>query len=178
MGLKKLITGALATIIIGGSAYTVSQTDIVNNFADDTGMTQEQAEEYVNNINENELTSFNELGDSLISDSKVALDTVNQIDCVNYEYEWQSSTLTCEGGKSQLREISENERLLGTAYIKLNTDSASKEDIEKAIEYIDKLNLSYSLEIVGKVLDDATINESKQSNSYNKAILKAALDSN
>jgi len=177
MSVKKIIIGAVTTIIIGGSAYTVSQTDVINNFAKDTGMTQQQAEQYVKNIDKNDLTSWNKLGQDLITDSKDAISGANQIDCANYTYEWESSTLSCNEGKAQLTEAGNDEASLGQAYEKLDSNSASKDNISNTIVLIDKLNSDFEFEIVTKTLDKATITDTKQTNSYNKSILKAALDS-
>lgn len=176
--MKKTIIGAITTIIIGGSAYTISQTDVINNFASDTGMTQQQAEEYVGNISESDLATYDQVGEDFINDSKDVIAASDDIDCVNYEYEWESNTLSCQEGKSQLKQIGKNEASLGRAYIKLASESASTEDITTTIKYIDILNDSYALEIVKKLMDSSAINDAKNTNSYNKSILKAALEGN
>ena len=59
-------------MLIGGTIFTVSQVDIAQNFAEDTGLTQEQAEQYINEIPE-ELISFDELGDELIDEGRYGL---------------------------------------------------------------------------------------------------------
>ena len=84
--MKDLIKGGIITLLIGGSAYTISQSDVIKNFADDTGLTQEQAEEYVNNISEDELFSFDKIGADLIDEGKEIDSLTPEIDCVNYEY--------------------------------------------------------------------------------------------
>jgi hypothetical protein len=178
MGLSKGVIGTIATVIIGGGAYTISQTDVVNNFAKETGMTQEQAQQYVNGIDKDSLVSYDQLGNELISDGNEASSDANKIDCVNYTYPWVTTTLSCYEGQSQLNEISTNEVNLGNAYEKLSSSSASKTDISSAIEKIDALNNSYHLEIVGKILDQPTITSIEQTNSYNKATLQAALKDN
>jgi len=178
MNFRKIIIGAISTIIIGGSAYTVSQTDIVNNLANDSGMTKQQAEDYVNGISKDDLVSFGKVGAAFVDDSNLIDKNVSQIDCINYEYRWESSTLSCEEGKSQLSVVSSSEATLGRAYVKLDSESATKEDIAATITDIDILISKYNLEIVSKLLDNSTINDSKQTNLYNKAVLKAALGSN
>ena len=53
--MKDFITKTAVTLLIGGTIFTVSQVDIAQNFAEDTGLTQEQAEQYINEIPEEEL---------------------------------------------------------------------------------------------------------------------------
>jgi len=175
--MKDLIKGGIITLLIGGSAYTISQSDVIKNFADDTGLTQEQAEEYVNNISEDELFSFDKIGADLIDEGKEIDSLTPEIDCVNYEYEWESARLSCQEGKAQLGILARDYISLGEAYIKLSSDSASEADMSETIRLIDRLNSDFQLEMVSAILDLATIDEIRKTNSYNKAILKAALES-
>src|SRR3989339_1614622 len=142
--MNRLITGTIITIIIGGAAYTVNQTDLVNFFAEDTGLTQQQAEQYINTISDDELVSFDELGIDYVNNGQKLLNDVSRIDCMYYEYEWESASLTCSKGKTQLSKIGEDYIELGQAYKKLGSDSASKDDISKTIKLIDTLNNDFS----------------------------------
>src|SRR3989344_4955751 len=142
--LTKLATGAIITLIIGGTAYSFNQADVVKNFAEDTGLTQQQAEQYISGISEDE---------------------------------WESGTLSCSEGKAQINKIARDSISLGQAYIKLVSDSASKNDISATIGLIDQQNDSLESQILISLIDRATIDEMKQTNSYNKALLKAALES-
>ena|SRR3989344_6538925 len=175
--LTKLATGAIITLIIGGTAYSFNQADVVKNFAEDTGLTQQQAEQYISGISEDELASFDELGADEISLGQGLLSSASKIDCVNYEYEWESGTLSCSEGKAQINKIARDSISLGQAYIKLVSDSASKNDISATIGLIDQQNDSLESQILISLIDRATIDEMKQTNSYNKALLKAALES-
>lgn len=177
MNIKEAIVGTVITVVIGGTAYTVSQSDIVDNFAEDTGLTQEQAEEYVNSIEEDELASFDEIGVSYIQDGEDIFQLVAEIDCVNYTYEWESDSLSCDEAKEQLNKIGNDSISLGQAYRKLDTDSASEDDISIAIGFTDVINKDYDFEVVKVVFDDPTIEEMQKTGSYNKAILEAVLDS-
>ncbi|MEX2054019.1 MAG: hypothetical protein WD883_00525 [Candidatus Colwellbacteria bacterium] len=176
MSIKDLATGTVITLLIGGTAYTVSQTDVIRNFADDTGLTQEQAEQYVNKISEEELVGFDEAGLEFTNSGQGGLSAASEIDCVNYEYEWESVALSCYQGKTQLEKIGRDEIALGQAYKNLSLDSASVDDISKTISLIDQVNSNYELQIVRLFLDGSTIDEMKKANSYNKAVLQAALD--
>lgn len=176
MGVRELIAGGVVTLIIGGGVYTVNQQDVVDNFADDTGLTQQQAEEYVGNIKQEDLVSYSELGNSYINDGNQVLAGAAEIDCVNYEYDWQSPTLSCELGKSQLIELGNDEVALGNSYIKLSTDNATTTDINKTINLLTEVNLDYDFEIVRKIVDFSSIDETKKTNSYNKSLLQAALE--
>lgn len=173
----KKITGGIITLIIGGTAFTVSQSDIVQNFADDTGMTQEQAEQYVGSVSEDELFSFDEIGSDLVTEGRGLLKAAAETDCENYDYEWQSASLPCREGKTQLEKLGRDTLALGEAYGKLESDSASEDDIRETVRLIDQVNADYNLAIIRAALDAATIDESKKTNSYNKAVLQAALES-
>lgn len=176
--IKNIITGTIITVVIGGTAYTVSQSDIIKNFADDTGLSQEQAEQYVNAIPEEDLVTFSELGNDLIDGGRGLLNMANDIDCINYEYEWESNTLSCPNAKEQINKIYRDTNSLGILFRKLDSDSASEEDIYETIRLIDQLNYDYQLEVADVLWDQPTIDGLKKTNSYNKALLKAALESN
>jgi|SRR5680860_257563 len=175
--IKGIVTGAVITLIIGGTAYNINQEDVIQNFADDTGLTQEQAELYINEISEENLETFSVIGSDFVNKSQGLLIMANEIDCINYEYDWESVTLSCLEGKSQFNKLAKNASSLGYAFKKLDSDSASKEDIAETIRLIDQLNTDYELEISYILWDRSTINEAKKANSYNKSILKAALAS-
>ena len=164
-------------MLIGGGAYTVSHSDVVKHFAADTGLTQEQAEQYVNEINEDELVSFDQMGSDFITDGQKLLNSSSEVDCANYVYEWEATVMSCLEGKAQLAKLAQDSTALGQAYTKLASDSASRDDISNTIRLIDQLNVDFQLEIVNVALDWATVDEARKTNSYNKAILKAALES-
>ncbi len=175
-GPGRAITG-LITLIIGGTVYTVSQSDIVSNFSDETGMSQQEAQRYVESIPEDELVPFEELGSEFIVDGQEILSIVSEIDCVTYFYEWETDTLSCDEGKSQLRQFAESEIALGEAYKVIGSETASTEDIQTVIWLIDRVNDNYSLDIINELLEYSEIDESIKTNLYNKALLQAALDS-
>lgn len=176
-GIKNIAIGTVVTLLIGGTTYTLNQGDIIQNFADDTGMSTEQAEQYVNDIPEEELVSFEELGNGHLEMGQDVLNSAREIDCVNYEYEWESVSLTCLDGKAQLEKFALDNNSLGYAYKKLESDSASEDDISNTIRLIDRLNSDYEFEIITSILDWYIIDEGIKTNLYNKAILKTALES-
>lgn len=175
--IKGIVTGTIITLLIGGTAYNINQEDVIQNFADDTGMTQEQAELYIDKIPEEELSSWNQVGSDFINDGQELINFVHEIDCVNYEYEWESTTLSCTEGRNQIDKFAKDSILLGQAYKKLDSESASKDDISKTIILIDQLNSDYQLKIINFVLSMSEINEIEKTNSYNKALLKTVLES-
>ena len=67
--MKKII-GTVITLVIGGTVYTFSQADVVKNFSKDTGLTQQEAEQYVSEIKDEDLASFGEIGSDFISDGQ------------------------------------------------------------------------------------------------------------
>jgi hypothetical protein len=174
---KELIAGGIVTLVIGGATYTVSQKDVADNFANDTGLTQQEAEQYVNNVKEEDLLDYDEVGDSYITDGNTIIASANEIDCVNYDYEWQSASLTCAQGKAQLVQLGNDEISLGKSYIKLGTDSANEADINVTIGLLTDVNAGYDKSIITYLLYPSDIDEAKKANSYNKALLEAALES-
>jgi len=46
------IIGAIVTVVVGSVTYSISRTAIVENFSRDTGMSKQEAEQYVENITE------------------------------------------------------------------------------------------------------------------------------
>jgi len=109
---KQIIGGVIVTVI-GGKTFAVSQTDIISNFSKNTGMTQQQAQQYVKNIPQNDLTSFSKVGQSFVSDGNSDLNGLSSIDCVNYTYQWETPSLTCSDGKNQLQTAGNDEIALG-----------------------------------------------------------------
>ena len=178
MARKGGIIGGIITLVIGSTIFSVSQADIAKHFSKDTGMSIDEAEQYVEKISEDDLVPFDELGSGYISDGQDLLNIATEIDCVNYSYEWESDTLSCVKGKSQLKSIGDSEIALGEAYTILASESASTEDISSVIRLIDRLNTDLNLDIVNQALDYSTMDEIRKTNSYNKALLQAALDSN
>ena len=176
--IKSIIIGTIVTIVVGGTAYHVSQSDIIKNFAEDTGLTQEQAEQYIDKIQKEGVENWSEVGSIEIETGQFILKGVDEIDCINYEYEWESSTLSCSKGKEQLTKFGENAVLLGQSYMKLDLDSAKTSDMEETIRLIDQQSSYFSqFEILNFYLDQSEINEEIKGNSYNKALLKAVLKS-
>lgn len=105
------------------------------------------------------------------------MDIASDIDCVNYEYEWETSSLSCEEGKSQLTKLGNSEIALGKGYITLASESASTKDMAEVIKLIDKYNANLTLEIINQIYDYSAIDDLRKSSSYNKAMLQAVLDS-
>lgn len=173
---KNKVIGGAAVLLIGGTGFAVSQTDVINNFAKETGMSQEQATDYVNNLKEEDLASFTEIGQEHIDSGKQTLKDAKDTDCVNYEYEWQSSTLSCEEGKAQLTRMGNDETAMGKCYKELDTDlgSTAKNKIEECVDYIDAYTADLGLAIAKPYFGEDYVKEQKQSNAYNKSILVSA----
>ncbi len=173
--LKKFAVGTIITLVIGGTAYSVTQEDVVNNFAQDTGLTQEQAEQYITGMNEDELDTWDNVGKEMVQEGTDVISIAAGIDCTNYEYEWESVSLSCAQGKSQLQTLGQNTLNLGRSYLKLSTDTATSADMEQTIRDIDTLNASLRLSVVTANFHSTEIEEIRNTNSYNKAVLQAAL---
>lgn len=175
--IKGWLTGGVLTLVIGGASYSFSQQDVANNMVNDTNLSQEQAEQYVSNVTEEDLVSFDELGSSFVTQGQEALEMAKDIDCTNYEYEWESSILSCAEGKNQLSEYARDNIAVGHAYQAMSLDSSSETDINHAIEMIGELNSDLKLPIIKWIFTSADIEEINNTNSYNKALLETALES-
>lgn len=173
--LKSWITGGIITLVIGGTTYSFSQRDVANNMTDDTGMTQQEAEQYVDSIKEEDMISFGELGSNFVTDGQDLLSKAEEIDCENYEYDWESITLSCTQGKNQLFEMGRDTKAVGLAYQKLSLDSATNSDISNTIVTIEDLNQDLMLPVANILYNQADIEEIKNTNSFNKALLETSL---
>lgn len=175
----KQIVGGVVVLVIGGSTVAVSQSDIVDNFSKDTGMTHAQAQQYVDNA-QSKLDSFSKVGQGLVSDGNSVTSAVAGIDCVNYTYQWETATLDCSSGKSQLQTIGTDEVTLGNCYAALDTDlgAGAKAKMNECITDIDLVDTDYNLPIANALLDSNTIATTTNSNIYNKSVLEAAVKAN
>lgn len=173
----KGIFKGIITVVIGGTIFTFSQADLVKNFSKETGLSQEAAQQYVESVNEDSLVPYDKLGSDFVSDGQGIVKASREIDCANYTYEWETSTLSCEKGRSQLAKIGNDEIALGKSYTVLASETASNEDIAKVISLIDSLNTDFNFEIVKYMFNPQDIQEMKKTNSFNKALLQTALES-
>ncbi len=175
--MKKAIIGGIITLVIGGTGYTLSQSDVVSNFAKNTGMSGQQAQQYVSNSQSN-LESFTKAGQGFISDGNSILST--SVDCQSYTYQWESSSLSCEEGKNELQTIGNDEVNLGNCFEALGTNlgNAGKSKISECISDIDAVDSSYDLPLAVSVVGSSQISDFKKSNLYNKSVLQTALSSN
>lgn len=175
----KRIIGGVIVMAIGGGTYTISQSDIAKNFSQNTGLSQQQAQQYVNNIKQSDLESFSKVGHDLVSDGNDISNKVASIDCVNYTYTWVSASLSCEGGKNQLQQVGDDEITLGNCYSALDTNlgNSAKPKISECISDIDTVDADYDLPIVSGILDSNTVSDIKNKDIYNKSELQAALNS-
>ncbi len=121
--------------------------------------------------------SYDELGQSYIDEGNATLEIVDEIDCVNYTYDWESSTMSCSDAVNQLIKTGNDEIAVGRSYIRLDADSAGRADIMNTINLLETVNQDYSFEIISRIWDNATLDEAQNTNSYNKALLEAALES-
>lgn len=176
----KQIIGGVVVLVIGGSTYAVSQTDVVNNFSKNSGMTQQQAQQYVNSIPKSDMASFSVIGKQLASDGNSILTEANGMDCVNYSYKWESPSLSCNDGQTQLQKVGNDEITLGNCLESLdsNLGSSGKNKISECISDIDTSVTDYDLPIVPLGLDSNTITDSRNTDIYNKSVLEAALKAN
>jgi hypothetical protein len=136
--MKRVIIGGIITLVIGGTGYTISQTDVVNNFAKNTGMSQQQAQKYADDAQKN-LVSFTKIGKQLTTDGNLVISEQSKIDCINYKYKWESPSLSCDEGSIELQTIGNNEIQLGKCYEALDTNlgTTANSKISECITDID-----------------------------------------
>lgn len=175
--IKNIIGGGIITVLIGGAAFSFSQQDLVDNFAAESGLSSEQAEQYVDNVTSDELVSYKENGLDWIEESQTTVELAEGIDCNNYEYDWESPSLSCPEGRNQLMVMGDAERRMGESFMELDSTTDVRASIQQAIEDIDRLILTYDLGIAKGVYDEATLQELRMTHLYNKSILKSALES-
>jgi hypothetical protein len=177
--MSKNIIGGIITVVLGGTAFTLSQADIVDHFSEETGMNRQEATQYVESA-QNQLGSFSDIGSSFIEDGGYATSTAQSLDCTNYTYEWESPGLSCAQGKLQLQTVGINEVVLGNCYKALDTDLGDKAraKIRECIRDIDALNANYDLPVVTELLDGNAVAELRNTNIYNKSALQASLEQN
>jgi hypothetical protein len=174
--LKKIIGGVIV-LVIGGTTYSISQKNVVDNFSKNTGLTQQQAQDYIKNIPASDLASFSKVGQGYVSDGNTVLNELPSIDCANYSYKWETSLLTCQEGRNELEKVGNDEIALGNCYEALDTNlgSSAGTKINECISDIDTVDADYTLPVVVAVLDSKTVTDSKNTNAYNKSVLEAAL---
>ena len=173
--MKSLIKGAIV-LVIGGVAYSFSQADVARNMSKDTGMTEKQATQFIESIPENELASWSEVGEDYVLFGKELKQIANESNCNEWQFDWESPTLSCEKGLSQIATWGENQIALGNSYIKLDSSSATDKDMIKTINLIGRYNANLAFEIVEAILSQADITEEKNTNAYNKAVLQSAIE--
>lgn len=175
--IKKIVGGGAAVLLIGGTSFMISQADVANNFAEETGMDQQQAQEYVENA-QGELESFEDVGQDYIDDGNEVLANANGLDCVNYMYDWESDSLSCEDGRAQLLDIGAKEVALGECFVSLGGDLGDvvRSKIQECIEKIDAMMATLEYAIVPVLIGTEYLTEMRHSNAYNKSVLRAALD--
>jgi len=173
--MKGLIKGAIV-LVIGGVAYSFSQADVAKNLSKDTGMTEQQATEYIDDIPDDEFGTWTELGEELVYEGKELKQLVTETNCNEWQFDWESPTLSCQEGLSQITIFSNSAIALGNSYIKLDSSSATDIDIRKTINLIGQFNANLALEIIVNVVDELTLSDWYITNSYNKALLQSAFD--
>jgi hypothetical protein len=173
--IRRFIVGLLI-LVIGGTACSVGQKEIINNFSEETGMTKQESQQYIENIPEDELISFYELSEDHITAGQEVFKIVTELDCDNYQYEWETETLSCIKGLSQLTTFGVRNLDLGEIYKVLGTGYAFTKTYEEAIALIDLLNESLSSEILVAILGEKSIEEMITTNLYNKAILQTEVE--
>lgn len=173
----KQLIGGVITLAIGGTTYMVSQSNVVSNLSKNSGMSQQQAQQYVNNIPQSDMASFTKVGQGFVSDGNSLLGDAAGLDCANYTYQWESASLSCSEGVSQVQTLGNDEVTLGNCYQDLdnNLGSAGNSKISECITDIDTVDSDLDLPIASAVLDSSTITDNKNTDAYNKSILQAAL---
>lgn len=174
---SKLIGGAIV-LVLGGTGFTVSQSDIVNNFAQESGMTQQQAQQYVEE-SQDDLDSFGNIGTGFVESGNTVIGEAAGINCEEYVYEWETALLSCDEGKRQLHFLGSKEIDLGQCFKELDTDLGdfAEAKVSECIADIDELNLAYDQPAAANIFGADYVSETKNTNLFNKSVLRTALES-
>ena len=159
-------------IVLFGTACDSSQKAVVKNFSEETGMTQQESQQYIENISEDELISYYELSKSHTATGEEIFNIVLELDCDNYIYEWETLTLSCLKGMSELVTFGNINTNLGEIFKVMGDGYSFTKDYKEAITLIDKLNESLKSEIMVALLDENIIEEMIKTNLYNKSIIQ------
>lgn len=176
--IKRVVGITIAILIVGGFTYTATQTDIFYTTASDSKSSEEIVQDTIKVKDTRELDIYNELGSSYIEDGEEVIAIANDMDCEKYTYEWESPTLKCDQGISQLTTFGNTEISVGEIFQKIALETATRAEIATAIAQIDKLNESYSDEIISYLLEESEITTNKQANANNKTALQSVLNGN
>jgi len=175
----KRIIGVIVALAIGGTVYHFSQASVVNNFAKNAGISQRQAQQYIDKIPKGDLTSITGLGRNDVSEGQQILSQTKNLDCNTYIYKWQSPSLTCPEGVAQLRRLGLAHVRLGTCFEELSVTLGTKaaSTIDRCISGIDVEDADLNLPISRTLLGAKAILSAREMNLYNKSLLQTALQS-
>ena len=154
----------------------VSQKEVIKNFSEETGMTQEESQLFIEDIPEDELVSFYELSTNYNAMGEKVFKIATELDCNKYIYEWETKTLSCIEGKAQLIIFGGLNFELAKVYKLIGAGFALTKDYEEAFELIDKLNESLRTEAIVVLFGENNIEVMIKSNQYNKVILQIELE--
>ena len=173
--MKDILIGGLAVLVIGGAGFVFVQPDVTYTFAEETGMAEVEAHEYVKGAQVG-LKPSSAIGSTLIENGKAIIRTASRIDCVNYVYVWEKQVGGCAEGKHQLETIGTSAMTLGYCYQALGADlgESAKYKMSECIADADRLDASYDLPIANELLG-TSVQDAKNANLYNKSALRTAL---
>lgn len=172
----RTLGAGILVFVIFGTACDVSQKDVIKNFSQETGMTQEESQQFIEDISEDGLISYYELSTNHNTVGQEAFKIVLELDCNNYIYEWETETLSCGSGMAQLIIFGGLNLDLAKVYKLMGAGYAFTKDYEEAIELIDKLNESLKTEFIVLLFSENNIEEMIKSNQYNKVIIQTELE--
>lgn len=173
---KKIVSGIVSVLVIGGVGYAISQSKLVDNFSKETGMSQQEAEEYVKNVKEEDLLGAKELGESYIRHSQETQKTNDEIDCATSTIDFAEDFGTdCVTVKAELTKLRRAEEKIGQAYIKLADDKADRTDTQNVINALDEYVAIIKKPIFSNIFTEESIDDLIKTTAYNKSLLVTAL---
>ena len=174
--MKRAIAGVVVTAIIGGTTYTMSMSDVIANFSRNAGLSQENAQKYVEGT-KNSLGSFEKVGRGYVAESANLSGKALALDCATYRYTWESPSLNCVEGKSELQDFASTVLNLGQCYQDLGKDlgNGANQRVRECISDIDLYDASLDSPIVRKLLNPQGLLDAHRRNQYNKAVLQSAM---
>jgi hypothetical protein len=178
---KNLVIGGIITLIIGGLTYSFSRQDLIDNFTADTGLSQQQAEEFISSKLDEEGSSWEELGHEFSLASQSLQKIHNSIDCENLSSEEfliikEGVSLSCDEALEQIAQIANSAESVSVAYLKLSEDNVSRDDVRETVFYLDQFITDLDSPVLVPFISSSTIEDYKLSSSLNKSLLKTALE--
>jgi hypothetical protein len=180
--IKNIAIGGMVTLTLGGVAYSFSHEDFVNNFAEESGLSQEQAEVYISDSEGRDGVSFGELADDLTRAAAPLQEALSKLDCESFsaadiKIVQETYGTSCEVLKMQGEQFTEATVRLSQSYRTLDGEVFTIENMVHAINSIDNYVETLDSQFIMLSMGTTSIAKMKLTGAYNKSVIKTAVES-